>query len=93
MVALEYKKEGIIIMVDPVGPSGSVSNISQVNRTTQRQNNESEDVRAAEDTVSISPEAISLAEAEQLATQIGGQIAQDTDVTLSNGSERLNALV
>ncbi len=79
-------------MVDPVGPSGSVPNISQTSRATQRQNDRPEGVRSFEDTVSISEEAISLAEAEQLAAQAGGQIAQNTDIALSNDVERLDSL-
>lgn len=81
-------------MVDPVGPSGSVPNISQSNRVTQRQNEErSADVRSSEDSVVLSEEAISLSEAETLSQQVGQTLADDAESVLSNDAERLNRLI
>lgn len=80
-------------MVDPVGPPGSVQNISSAARSSQRQNDDVVEDAREQDTVSISEEAISLAEAEQLSSQVGAQISDDSNTVLSNSSERLNALI
>lgn len=81
-------------MVDPVGPSSSVPNISQSSRVTQRQNEErSADVRSSKDSVVLSEEAISLSEAEVLSKQIGQSLANDSDAVLSSDVERLNSLI
>lgn len=80
-------------MVDPVGPSGSVQNISSLNRQTQKHSEEMRGTVAEQDSVSISEEAVILADVEQLSAQVGTQIAEDTDLALSNNAERLNALI
>lgn len=80
-------------MVDPVGPSGSVPNISQVSRVTQKQKEASGDVDSLKDSVSISEEAISLAEAQRASEEVAQRITERNDLSLSNDLERLNQLI
>lgn len=82
-------------MVDPVNPNNPVPNITQSARPSQRERDVAQGDNspvAPVDDVSISQEAISLAEVEQLAARAGQQIANDSG-RLSADIERLNALI
>lgn len=82
-------------MVDSVGSSGQVSNLSSVNKAqkpTDNQRSEKVAEARAVDEVKISEEAI-LAQAEATAKQASEELSKDKTATLSSDIERLSTLV
>lgn len=82
-------------MVDSVGSSGQVSNLSLVNKSqkpTDNQRSEKVAEARAVDEVKISEEAI-LAQAEATAKQASEELSKDKTATLSSDIERLSTLV
>lgn len=85
-------------MVDSVGPTGQIQNVSQTNRD-QRQTQQREGTggtnegRSISDDVSISEEAISLSQAEEAAQAASSELAENSELTLSDNEDDLNDLV
>lgn len=79
-------------MVDPVSGAGQIQNVQPTNKAQKSVSDEKAVSSRSSDEVTISQEALSLIEAQNLSENIGSQIAADTSVTLSSDSERLNAL-
>lgn len=89
-------------MVDSINSNGGVPPINSTNRTQSRNDTRSADNSAASvssnvsgDEVSISAEALDLAQAEQAARDTRSLLEERIDEALSgrNTAERLNALI
>ncbi len=70
-------------MVDSINNIGGIQGVNQVNRSqnTQRSEQSRENV-AIQDDISISGEALNLAQAEQAASDIRAQLTQNLDLSL-----------
>ncbi len=84
-------------MVDSIGNGGHIPKVqssSSVQRADRDKVEKSGSVSlASSDNVVISNEALSLSAAQNIAKDIGTQIATNSDITLSSDNDRLNSLV
>ncbi len=81
-------------MVDSINSTGPVPNITQSGRPSQKD----KDIREADapdsgDRVSLSAEAVSLAEVERIAGLASAQIAENTSEVLSSDLSRLQSFI
>lgn len=74
-------------MVEGPKGIGSLQNLISGTRVTEASNRRSDDVKtsAPQDEVNLSPEAISLGQAEQTASSVRESLSRYTEVTLSSG--------
>ncbi len=82
-------------MVDSIGSSGQISNITSINKSQKSvDSNKSSDVAdtGAVDDVNISDEAF-IAQATDAAKLVSEGLANDTSATLSSDASRLNELI
>ena len=91
--------------MDPVNPSGHVRPLSQVNKGQNHDKKtsggkdgaslaqESSAAAAQTDKISISSEALSLAQAQEAAQRTKDILSKQSDAVLSNDENRLNALI
>ncbi len=82
-------------MVDAIGPSGQVQNVSSVNKSQKTQEKQGTDQTSAKvsDEISISSEALNLADVESTAQAVASGLSQNVSATLSGDVDRLNALL
>ncbi len=82
-------------MVDSIGSSGQISNITSINKSQKSVDSNKSDglvETAAVDDVQISDEAL-IAQATDAAKLVSEGLANDKSVTLSSDASRLNELV
>jgi hypothetical protein len=74
-------------MVEGPKGIGSIQNLISGTRVTDASNRRTDDVKtsAPKDEVNLSPEAISLGQAEQAASSVRESLSRYTEVTLSSG--------
>lgn len=82
-------------MVDAVGPSGQVSSVTskQQQKATSVEQPKPKEGAAFADAVTISQEALILADIEAATQNVSQELAQDTSATLSSDVSKLNALL
>lgn len=81
-------------MVDSISSVGQVGSVTATNNKIQKQSDleKSEDAKIV-DEVSVSKEALELAEIEQIAKDVASDIVDDKTATLSGDVEKLSILL
>ena len=81
-------------MVDSISSVGQVGSVTATNNKIQKQSDleKSEDAKIV-DEVSVSKEALELAEIEQIAKDVASDIVDDKMATLSGDVEKLSILL